>query len=91
MTEQPNDKSLLEFPTSFPIKALGRKNSNFKQTVIDLIAIHAEFDPLQDVQEQLSKQGNFTSVTVTFTALNQAQLDTIYQSLHDHELVLMVF
>jgi putative lipoic acid-binding regulatory protein len=83
--------SLLEFPTSFPIKALGRDEPAFKQTVIDLVAVHADFDAENDVRVQPSKKGNFISITVTFTAENQVQLDTIYQSLHGHELVLMVF
>ena len=86
-----NEESLIEFPTSFPIKALGRDTPDFRQAVIDLVAVHAEFNPASDVREQSSKKGNFVSVTVTFTAENQTQLDTIYQSLHDHELVLMVF
>ena len=85
------DESLIEFPSPFPIKALGRDEPQFRQTVIDLIAIHVEFDPENDVRIQASNKGNFVSVTVTFTAENQLQLDTIYQSLHDHELVLMVF
>jgi putative lipoic acid-binding regulatory protein len=84
-------ESLLEFPTSFPIKALGRDEPAFKQTVIDLVAAHADFHSENDVRVQPSKNGKFISVTVTFTAENQAQLDTIYKSLHGHELVLMVF
>ncbi len=89
--ESINKESLIDFPTAFPIKALGRDTPDFRQAIIDLIAAHAEFNPASDVCEQSSKKGNFVSVTVTFTAQNQAQLDTIYQSLHDHELVLMVF
>ena len=86
-----NDTTLIEFPTSFPIKALGRDKPEFRQTIIGLVAAHARFDPDTDVRIQASNKGNFISVTVTFTAENQTQLDTIYQSLHDHELVLMVF
>ena len=85
------EETLIEFPTPFPIKALGRDEPDFRQIVIDLIAVHAEFDPHNDVREQSSNKGNFVSITVTFMAENQQQLDTIYQSLHDHELVLMVF
>jgi putative lipoic acid-binding regulatory protein len=86
-----NDESLLEFPTAFPIKALGRETPEFRQTVVELVAAHANFDPNADVREQSSNKGNFVSVTVTFTAENQVQVDKIYQSLHDHDLVLMVF
>jgi len=91
---KPEDQSaetLLEFPSAFPIKALGRDEPEFCQTIVDLVAKHAEFDPRDDVRQTNSSKGNFVSVTVTFKAENQAQVDTIYQSLHDHELVLMVF
>ncbi len=95
MSEDKSDvvssETLIEFPTAFPIKALGREDPKFRQTVIDLVAAHARFDPESDVRDNTSEKGNFISVTVTFTAENQNQLDAIYQSLHDHELVLMVF
>ena len=84
-------ETLLEFPSAFPIKALGRDVPAFHQTVMDLVAVHAKFNPQTDVRAQPSKNGNFVSVTITLTAESQTQLDTIYQSLHDHELVLMVF
>ena len=39
-----NDDSLFEFPSDFPIKAMGRDTPHFKQLVIDLVAVHATFD-----------------------------------------------
>jgi putative lipoic acid-binding regulatory protein len=90
MPEDP-ESSLLEFPTDFPIKALGRDDPALRATIIELVAAHAEFDADTDVRVQGSNKGNFLSVTVTFRAENQPQVDAIYQSLHDHELVLMVF
>lgn len=84
-------ETLIEFPTAFPIKALGRDVPAFREAVLEVIALHAAFDPERDVRVQASSKGNFVSVTVTLQAESQQQLDTIYQSLHDHELVLMVF
>jgi putative lipoic acid-binding regulatory protein len=91
MNDLTNDTTLIEFPTAFPIKALGRDDPKFRQAIIDLVAAHAGFNEEVDVRVQASNKGNYISVTVTFTAESQVQLDTIYQSLHDHELVLMVF
>ena len=84
-------ETIIEFPTEFPIKAMGRDTPEFKNTVIELITVHAEFDQQTNVKIQPSNKGNFISVTVIFTAESQDQLDNIYQSLHDHDLVLMVF
>jgi putative lipoic acid-binding regulatory protein len=84
-------ESIIEFPTSFPIKALGKDAPEFRKIVLEIVATHASFNPETDVKEQVSGKGNFISITVTFMAEDQIQLDTIYQSLHDHELILMVF
>ena len=88
---RPEDETLLEFPTEFPIKAMGREAPDFRDIVVRLVAEHAEFDAQANVREQRSNKGNFVSVTITFVAHNKDQLDTIYQSLHAHEQVLMVF
>ena len=84
-------ETLLEFPSSFPIKAMGRAGDDFRNAVIDAVAGHAEFHPQDDVREQHSANGNFVSVTVTFTATSKDQVDAIYRALTDNELVLMVF
>ena len=41
------------------------------------------------VQESLSRNDRFVSVTVTITATSQQQLDAIYQDVTDHDDVLM--
>jgi len=86
-----NKDTLLEFPVDFPIKAMGRDNAEFRAVVKEIVARHASFDDTKDVREQQSSNGNFISITITFEATSKAQLDTIYQSLYDHELVLMIF
>jgi len=90
MSDHP-EETLLEFPTDFPIKAMGRSGDAFRTAVVETVAEHADFHPENDVRVQASANGNFVSVTITFTATSKAQLDTIYQALTDHELVLMVF
>ena len=72
-------ESIIEFPTPFPIKALGKDEPGFRKTVLDIVVTHASFDPECDVKENLSGKGNFVSVTVTILAENQEQLDTVYQ------------
>jgi putative lipoic acid-binding regulatory protein len=86
-----NDETLIEFPSEFPIKALGRDEPGFARQVMELVAMHAQFDADNDVRKQTSGKGNFVSVTITFTAESQEQIDKIYHGLHDHDLVLMVF
>lgn len=88
MPDQPPD-SLLKFPTSFPIKIMGRDTPEFHALVDDIMARHAgPLDALQ-ITRQPSREGRFISVTVTIEAQSREQLDAIYKELSAHELVLM--
>jgi putative lipoic acid-binding regulatory protein len=80
---------LLEFPCDFPIKAMGRKSTEFEQIVSDIIFEHAELISGESLQTTDSKAGNYVSITAVISAQSQTQLDAIYQSLTDCELVLM--
>ena len=82
-------ETLLNFPTLFPIKAMGRREDGFAQAVLEIILRHApEFDATT-IEMRPSKNGNFLSVTATINAQSRAQLDDIYRALSGHPLVLM--
>ena len=83
------EETLLEFPTPFPIKAMGRREDGFAQAVLEIILKHApDFDG-QTMEMRPSKNGNFLSVTATINATSKAQLDDIYRALTAHPAVLM--
>ena len=85
-------ESLLEFPCSFPIKAFGSAEQgadNFAALVLELVQAHVEDLTEQQLSQNPSKNGRFVAVTVNITATSQKQLDAIYQSLSDHERVVM--
>jgi uncharacterized protein len=89
--------TLLEFPTTFPIKAMGRikasgddpANREFAQTVVEIVKKHAPDFDATTVEMRPSKNGNFISVTATINATSKAQLDNIYRELTSHPSVLM--
>ena len=87
-----NDQSLLEFPCEFPIKAFGRTDQGaeaFADLVFDLIARHASDLERTQLKLNPSSGGRYVAVTVIITARSQQQLDAIYQSLTDHDQVVM--
>jgi putative lipoic acid-binding regulatory protein len=88
MTSEPR-LSLLEFPCRFPIKAMGRHGADFERAVREIVLAHARLVSGEGFRVTPSKAGNFVSVTAVIEAESQQQLDTIYQSLSDCELVLM--
>lgn len=79
-----------EFPCDFPIKVMGVAENNFDALVVEVVMRH-----IGDLNEgaiaiRPSRNGKYVSVTVTFTAQDQQQLDDLYRELSAHERVLMV-
>jgi len=89
MNEKTNSETLLEFPCDFPIKAMGLNDTDFDLLIAELVRKHAPDFHEGAVQSKPSSNGKYTSITITITATSKAQLDAIYQSLSDHERVLM--
>ena len=83
-------QTLLEFPTPFPIKVMGRRESGFAQSVMEIVLKHApDFQPAT-MEMRPSRQGTYLSLTVTIEARSREQLDALYQELCDHPSVVMV-
>lgn len=84
-----DNDSLIEFPCRFPIKVMGRDQSEFEAHVLQIVSPHVDIKP-DDVAIRLSKNGKFISITITVDAQSQEQLDRIYHTLTDSERVLYV-
>lgn len=82
-------KSLLEFPAEFPIKVMGRHDSNLLALTRAIVERHAGALEEDRVRQRASSDGNFLAVTYHVTAQNQLQLDDIYKELSACEAVLM--
>jgi putative lipoic acid-binding regulatory protein len=83
-----SEETLLEFPCSFPIKAMGKNHVELDILVIEIIRRHAPDISHQHIKTRPSKDGNFLAVTATIEATSKQQLDAIYQDLTEHPLVL---
>jgi putative lipoic acid-binding regulatory protein len=84
------DKSLIEYPSRFPIKVMGAKVDGFVHAVTQ-IAKH--FDPTFDastIELRDSKAGNYLGITITITATSREQLDELYRTLSTHPMVKVV-
>ena len=81
---------LLAFPTAFPIKIVGRRESGFAKEVIEIVLRHApDFVP-GTIETRPSREGKYLSLTITVNATSREQLDALYQELCDHPTVVMV-
>ena len=85
--EQP--ESLIEYPTDFPLKVVGKTQPDFAQTILALVKRHApDFDEAS-IGMRPSREGNYLSLTFVIRATSREQLDALYQELSDHPMVQM--
>lgn len=83
-------KSLITYPSLFPIKVMGEHAEGFVDTVS---AIAKRFDPQfdeQTVELRPSSAGRYLSVTLTVNATSREQLDDLYRALSTHPMVKVV-
>ncbi len=82
--------SLLEFPCSFPLKVMGRSDSGFEATALEIVRHHVPDFDTEAMRAVASRQGKYLSVTFTLQATSRAQLDDLYRELTACEQMLMV-
>ena len=83
-------RSLIDYPSAFPIKVMGIHGEEFEAAVT---AVAQQFDPAFDastVERRPSKGGNYLGLTLTITATSREQLDELYRTLSKHPLVKVV-
>ena len=86
MSEPP----LLEFPTDYPIKIIGRPSDEFRARVHAIVLRHAPPIEPQRVSERLSQNGNFLSISYRIRAQSREQVVALTTELKDCEGVLML-
>jgi hypothetical protein len=82
-------ETLQVFPSDFPIKVMGRHDSNLRALTQAVIERHA--GPLAEasVRTRTSSDGNFLALTYVVRATSRKQLDDIYRELTACKSVLM--
>jgi len=82
--------TLLEFPTDFPLKIMGRAKDGFAQTFHDIVRKHAPDYDGSKMELRPSSGGNYLSVTCVINATSKEQIDALYRELSAHPDVKMV-
>ena len=84
-----SNESLLKFPTDFPIKVMGRHDSDLRALTQTIIERHTGPLPDASVRTRTSGDGNFLALTYLIRASSREQLDDIYRELTACKSVLM--
>jgi uncharacterized protein len=80
---------VLEFPSEFPVKVMGRRDSDVRNLTRAIIERHAGALSEAQVRVRTSGDGNFLAITYLINAQSRTQLDAIYGELSACESVLM--
>ena len=87
MSEPP---PLLEFPTDYPIKVIGRPSDEFRAHVHAIVLRHVPSIEPERVTERLSENGNFLSISYNIRAESREQVVALTSDLKGCEGVLML-
>jgi len=79
----------LEFPTEFPIKVMGRRDSDLEVLTREIVERHSGPLAGEKMRVRTSGDGNFLALTYVVTAQSREQLDAIYRELSACKAVLM--
>lgn len=88
--EIPPGQSLIEYPSAFPIKVMGRAVEGFVEA---MVLVAQRFDPGFDpatIEQRPSSGGKWLGLTLTITATSREQLDEVYRTLSSHPMVRVV-
>ena len=80
---------LIDYPSRFPLKVLGRDNAEFEPTVLALVRARCPQAEHIDVRRRASRGGKYLALTLTFTVYSRQQLEDIYRDLYDCDQVVM--
>ena len=82
------EPSLIEFPVTLDVKAMGLNEPDFEPLVLDLVLPYVPEAALETVTTRSSSGGKYISVRVRFTAISKNQLEVIYRGLRAEPRVL---
>jgi len=84
-----NGEILQVFPSEFPIKVMGRRDSDLRALTQAIIERHAGPQLESSIRTRTSADGNFLALTYLVHATSREQLDAIYRELTACKSVLM--
>lgn len=89
MEREPEKKPLIEYPTVYAFKVMGRQEHGFREYVRQLFkrVMGTEVSP-DSISTQPSSRGKYVSVTVSVYLLSEEQRRAIYTQLHKERRVL---
>lgn len=87
---RPEEASLIEYPSAFPIKVMGANVDGFAQAMAEVALAHDPSFDAGTIEMRASSAGNYIGLTLIVTATSREQLDNLYRALTGHPMVKVV-
>ena len=88
--ETPPDAELLKFPTSYPIKVVGRRSDGLRATIDAIVREHVPDLTADQISERASTQQHFVAITYTIIAQSKEQVVALANALQANKDVIML-
>jgi hypothetical protein len=83
-------EELLQFPTDYPIKVVGRSDPQLRARIDAVVLRHVPDITADRISERASGAGNFVSITYVIIARSKPQIVALVEELASSEGVVMV-
>jgi putative lipoic acid-binding regulatory protein len=83
-------KELLQFPTLYPIKVVGRRSDTMRANIDAIVRQHVPDLEESQIKERASNQQHFLSITYTIMAQSKEQVVALATALQASEDVIML-
>jgi putative lipoic acid-binding regulatory protein len=86
----PPNEDLLKFPTTYPIKVVGRRSENLRANIDAIVRAHVPDLEDSQITERASNQQHFLSITYTINAQSREQIVELAKALQASKDVIML-
>jgi putative lipoic acid-binding regulatory protein len=83
-------EELLKFPTSYPIKVVGRRSETLRANIDAIVREHVPDLDASQITERESNQQHFVSITYTIVAQSREQVVALANALQASKDVIML-
>ena len=87
---QDEDRPIQNFPDTYSIKAVGKDTDGFAEFALDIVRSIVDNPETVTHYSRSSRNGAYLSVTISFVAVDQAQLDRVFSEMSDQDRVVWV-
>ena len=88
--ERPPNAELLAFPTTYPIKVVGRRSETLRANIDAIVRAHVPDLDDSQITERESNQQHFLSITYTINAKSREQIVALATALQASKDVIML-